>query len=177
MLVDLGYAVRRVLKRVTAVNAPVTAFVYASAPNDPNTSDPELANLYAAITELNHYADPEVPFVAHYGGPEGPKVEGRGLPFTSTYLMPMPERSPSAFRDGLSHLAGYVSHDLTTPLGSALEQLRSRPVGFDNSPFRSFGTCGLWFPRGLLLRAAAQKICLKLLKEWKANAVPARRPN
>ncbi len=172
MLVDLGYAVRRVLKRVTAVNAPVTAFVYASAPNDPNTSDPELANLYAAITELNHYADPEVPFVAHYGGPEGPKVEGRGLPFTSTYLMPMPERSPSAFRDGLSHLAGYVSHDLTTPLGSALEQLRSRPVGFDNSPFRSFGTCGLWFPRGLLLRAAAQKICLKLLKEWKANAVP-----
>ena len=173
MLVDLGYAVRRVLARVTPVEAPVTAFVYATAPNDPNSSDAELANLYAAITELNHYADPEVQFVAHYGGPEGPKVESRGLPFTSTYLMPMPERTSGAFRDCLATLAGYVSHDLTTPLGPALEQLRARVVGFDRSPFRSFGTYGVWFPRGLLLRAAAQKICLKLLKEWKVDAVPA----
>lgn len=172
MLVDLGYAVRRVLARMTPAEAPVNAFVYAAAPNDPNASDQELANLYAAVTELNHFADPEVPFVAHYGGPEGPKVESRGLPFTSTYLMPMPERTAGAFRDCLSHLAGYVAHDMTTPLGPALEQLRARPVGFDRSPFRSFGTYGVWFPRGLLLRAAAQKICLGLLKEWKTDAAP-----
>ncbi|HEY1188825.1 MAG TPA: hypothetical protein VGE74_14315, partial [Gemmata sp.] len=88
------------------------------------------------------------------------------------YLMPMPERTAGAFRDCLSHLAGYVSHDLTTPLGPALEQMRAQPVGFDRSPFRSFGTYGVWFPRGLLLRAAAQKICLALLKEWKADQTP-----
>ena len=173
MLIDLGYAVRRVIARMTAAAAPVTAFVYAAAPTDPNSADPELANLYAAITELNHYADPDVAFTAHYGGPEGPKVEGRGLPFTSTYLMPMPERSVGAFRDCVSHLAGYVAHDLTTPLGAALEQSRAQPVGFDKSPFRTFGTYGVWFPRGLLLRAAAQKICLKLLKEWKTDHAPA----
>lgn len=172
MLIDLGYAVRRVLARVTPAEAQVTAFVYASAPNDPNTSDQELANLYAALTELNHYADPEVQFVAHYGGPEGPKVESRGLPFTATYLMPMPERTSGAFRDCLSHLAGYVSHDMTTPLGPALEQMRTKPVGFDRSPFRAFGTYGVWFPRGLLLRAAAQKICVSLLREWKNDAAP-----
>jgi hypothetical protein len=172
MLVDLGYAVRRVLARMNATDPPVTAFVYAASPQDPNASDHELANLYAAITELNHYADPEVSFVAHYGGPEGPKVESRGLPFSTTYLLPMPERSSGAFRDCLSHLAGYVSHDMTTPLGPALEQLRGRPVGFDRSPFRAFGTYGVWFPRGLLLRAASQKICLSLLKEWKADAMP-----
>jgi hypothetical protein len=172
MLIDLGYAVRRVLARLTATDAPVTAFVYAAAPTDPNTSDPELANIYAAVTELNHYADPEVAFVAHYGGPEGPRVESRGLPFTSTYLLPIPDRTPEAFRDCVSHLAGYVSHDLTTPLGAALERARARPAGFDGSPFRSFGTYGVWFPRGLLLRAAAQKICLGLLREWQAVAAP-----
>ncbi len=173
MLVDMGYAVRRVLGRMTAADTPVTAFVYSAAPTDPNTKDPELANVFAAITELNHYADPDVTFVGHYGGPEGPKVESRGSPFTSTYLLPMPERSPGAFRDCISHLAGYVAHDMTTPLGAALEQIRSRPVGFDKSPFRTFGTYGVWFPRGLLLRSAAQKICLALLKEWKTDAPPA----
>lgn len=173
MLIDLGYAVRRVLARLTAAEAPVTAFVYAAAPTDPNSKDAELANVYAAITELNHYADPDVTFVGHYGGPEGPKVESRGLPFTSTYLLPMPERSNAAFRDVVSHLAGYVAHDMTTPLGAALERVRSQPVAFDKSPFRTFGTYGVWFPRGLLLRSAAQKICLGLLKEWKADAAPA----
>ena len=89
------------------------------------------------------------------------------------YLLPMPERTAGAFRDCVSHLAGYVSHDMTTPLGAALEQARAQPVGFDRSPFRTFGTYGVWFPRGLLLRAAAQKICLSLLKEWKTDAAPA----
>jgi hypothetical protein len=172
MLIDLGYAVRRVLGRMTAGDSPVTAFLYAASPGDPNTADAELANVYAAVAELNHYADPDVTFVGHYGGPEGPKVESKGLPFTATYLLPMPERSAACFRDCVSHLASYVAHDLTTPLGSALERVRSQPVGFDRSPFRSFGTYGVWFPRGLLLRAAAQKISLSLLKEWKADAAP-----
>jgi len=173
MLIDLGYAVRRVLGRLTAAEAPVTAFVYVSAPTDPATHDHELANLYAGLTELNHYADPDVTFTAQYGGPEGPKVEGRGLPFSATYLLPMPQRSSAAFRDVISHLAGYVAHDLTTPLGTALEQLRQRPQGFGKSPFRTFGTYGVWFPRGLLLRAAAQKICTRLLKVWREDAPPS----
>jgi hypothetical protein len=172
MLTDLGYAVRRVLARMNAPTAQVTAFVYAASPTDPGSSDHEMANLYATLTELNHFADPEVSFVAHYGGPEGPKVEGNGLPFTATYLLPMPERNNQAFRDCVSHLAGYVSHDLTTPLGAALEQVRTAPQPFGRSPFRGFGTYGVWFPRGLLLRTAAAKICLKLLKQWAADVNP-----
>ena len=173
MLIDLGYAVRRVLARMNAPDASVTAFVYAAAPTDPGTTDFELANLYATLTELNHYADPDVSFVAHYGGPEGPKVEGSGLPFTSTYLLPMAERSSQAFRDAVSHLAGYVSHDLTTPLGTALADIRTTATEFGRSPFRGFGTYGVWFPRGLLLRTAAHKICTKLVREWHADAAPA----
>jgi hypothetical protein len=172
MLIDLGFAVRRVISRMTPCDAQVTAFVYGAAPTDPRTSDHELANLYASLTELNHYADEDVTFVAHYGGPEGPKVEAQGLPFTATYLMPMSERSSQAFRDVVSHLAGYVAHDLTTPLGPALEQLRRKPAGFGASPFRGFGTYGVWFPRGLLLRAAAQRICTGLIREWHLDAAP-----
>jgi serine/threonine protein kinase len=169
MLIDLGYAVRRVLSRLGTPDAVVTAFLYAGAPGDPGSSDHELANLYATLTELNHYADPDVTFTATYGGPEGPKVEGHGLPFTATYMMPMPERTAQAFRDCVSHLAGYVAHDLTTPLGAALESLRLKPPAFGRCPFRGFGTYGVWFPRGLLLRTAAQKICVGLVKEWQSE--------
>lgn len=172
MLLDLGHAVRRVLARMSAAPAPVTAFVYAGSPTDPNAPDHELANLYATATELNHYADADVSFSAHYAGPEGPKVDGKGLPFTSTYLLPLPDRSGRAFRDCVAHLAGYVAHDLTTPFGAALETARAAPVGFDRTPFRSFGTYGVWFPRGLLLRSAAHKVCLGLLREWMTNVPP-----
>ncbi len=172
MLVDLGFAVRRVLGRMNAADAPVTAFIYSASPTDPGTPDRELANLYATLTELNHYAEEDVNFVAQYGGPEGPKVEGKGLPFSSTYLMPMADRTPEAFRDCVAHLAAYVAHDLTTPLGPALEQLRQQPADFGRSPFRGFGTYGVWFPRGLLLRAAAQKICIDLIRKWHKDAPP-----
>jgi hypothetical protein len=172
MLVDLGFAIRRVLGKLNAADAPVTAFVYTAAPGDPASPDHELANLYATLTELNHYAEEDVTFVAQYGGPEGPRVEGKGLPFSSTYLMPMDERSPRAFRDCVAHLAGYVAHDLTTPLGAALEQIRTQITGYGRSPFRGFGTYGVWFPRGLLLRTAAQKLCRDLVRKWQKEEAP-----
>src|SRR5439155_18993216 len=125
----------------------------------------ELANLYATLTELNHYADEDVSFVAQYGGPEGPRVDGKGLPFSATYLMPMKDRTTVAFRDCVAHLAGYVAHDLTTPLGPALEQIHQQQSVFGRSPFRGFGTYGVWFPRGLLLRAAAQKLRIDLIRQ------------
>ncbi|MBA4190570.1 MAG: hypothetical protein C0467_21495 [Planctomycetaceae bacterium] len=177
MLMDLGYAVRRVLGRLMpSQNPSVTAFVFASSPKDPNTTEQELANLYAGITELHHYADPEVTFAAQYGGPEGPKVEGKGLPFSATYLLPMPTRSVEAFRDCVSHLAGYVAHDMTTPLGQSLEKLRQMVPAYERTPFRTFGTYGVWFPRGLMLRSSAHRIALTLLKAWRETTPTSEPP-
>lgn len=166
MLVDVGHAVRRALERFNIPDAPVTAFVFTGAPDDPSSPPEELANIFATLTELNHYADPDVAFAAQYGGPEGPQVEGRGLPFTAAYLLPMARRDADSFRDCVSHLAGYVAHDLTTPLGAGLEKLRKAPAPFGRTPFRGFGTFGVWFPRGLLLRSAARQLCVRFLKAW-----------
>ncbi|HET6574637.1 MAG TPA: tubulin-like doman-containing protein [Fimbriiglobus sp.] len=166
MLVDVGHAVRRALERFNIPDAPMTAFVFTGAPDDPSSPPEELANIFATLTELNHYADPDVAFAAQYGGPEGPQVEGRGLPFTATYLLPMARRDADAFRDCVSHLAGYVAHDLTTPLGAGLEKLRKAPTPVGRTPFRGFGTFGVWFPRGLLLRSAARQLCVRFLRTW-----------
>ena len=168
MLLDLGHAVRRTLERFHVGDAPVTAFVYAGAPEDPATPPAEAANVFATLTELHHFADPEVTFHAQYGGADGPKVEAQGLPFTATYLLPMGERTSEAFRDCVAHLAGYVSHDMTTPLGTGLEKVRRRKPATERTPFRSFGTFGVWYPRGLLVRSAARQASAQLLRSWGA---------
>jgi len=168
MLMDVGHAVRRTLERFNIPEAPVTAFVFAGAPDDPSSPPQELANIFATLTELNHYADPEVKFAAQYGGPDGHSAEGRGLPFDATYLLPMADRTAESFRDCVSHLAGYVTHDLTTPLGTGLEKIRKAKPPLGRTPFRGFGTFGVWYPRGLLLRSAARQLCARLLRSWAA---------
>ena len=168
MLLDVGHAVRRTLERFHIPDATVTAFVFTGAPEDAASPPEELANVFATLTELNHFADPEVKFSAKYGGPEGPAVDASGLPFHATYLLPMEARTVEAFRDCVAHLAGYVTHDLTTPLGTGLEKIRRAAPPVGRTPFRGFGTFGVWYPRGLLLRSAARQLCARMLRTWSA---------
>lgn len=165
-LLDLGHSIRRVLAKFNMMDSPVTAFIMTGATEDPCTPPQELANTYATLTELNHYADPDVPFTAQYSGDTGPRLEAKGLPFSATYLLPMSQRTPEGYRDTVSHLSGYITHELTSPLGTGLEEFRSRKAPPGRSPFRGFGTFGVWFPRGLLLRSAARQLCSQLLKTW-----------
>jgi eukaryotic-like serine/threonine-protein kinase len=175
-LLDLGHSIRRVLAKFNMADAPVTSFVFCGSPEDPCSPPKERANTYATLTELNHFSDPDVPFTAQYSGDSGPKLEARGLPFTATYLLPMSQRSPEGYRDTVSHLSGYVTHELTSPLGTGLEEFRTRKVPPGRSPFRNFGTFGVWFPRGLLLRSAARQYCNSILKNW-ASAYQVELPN
>lgn len=174
LLLDLGHAIRRVLEKYSVADAPITAFIYCGCADDTTAPVVEQANLFATLTELNHYSDHDVTFTARYGGAEGPRVEANGLPFNSTYILPVPRRSSESFRDCLSHLSGYIAHELTTPLGSGLENYRRKSTSNNRTPFRGFGTFGVWFPRGLLLRSAARQLCLRMLRSW--VAVPEEPP-
>src|SRR5438270_1820523 len=165
MLVDLGYTVRRLLAQLNFPDAPVTALVYCGAPNDPATPRLEQANLYATLTELNHFADPGVSFQCQYG-PDGPRIHDAGPPFHSVYLTQVPQRGPEALRDCIAQLATYPCHHLASPLGPELERHRHAPPAVDQVPFRGFGTFSAWYPRGLLLRVAARRACGRLLDVW-----------
>lgn len=176
MLLDLGHAVRKALEKLNLTSAPVVSFVYVGATHDAATPAAEQANVFATVAELNHFADEEVGFSAGYAGPEGPRVDARGLPFSATYLMAIPDRSSAAFKDCLSHLAAYVTHDLTTPFGTLLERVRTSPPPPGRVPFRSFGTFGVWYPRGLVLRTAARRLCGRVVQGWLAcdpKTIPA----
>src|SRR5262245_23571495 len=162
-LPDIGYAIRRLLTQLK-LPADVAAFLYLGAPTDPTTPPEEGANVYATLTELNHYADDSITFRSKYGGPDGPQVESPAPPFSTVYLIQRDGRAPGAAAECAERLAAYLCLDLTTPLGADLD--RSRDQG--HVLFRSFGTGGVWFPRGLLLRSAARHICERLIVRWQA---------
>ncbi|MGL6075394.1 MAG: tubulin-like doman-containing protein [Fimbriiglobus sp.] len=177
MILDVGHAVRRTLDKYGIPDAIVTGFIFAGATEDPSSPPEELSNIFATLTELNHFSDPEVKFSAQYAGLEGQPLDSTGMPFHATYLLPMATRSTEAFRDCISHLAGYVTHDLTTPLGTGLEKIRRAKPPMGRTPFRGFGTFGVWYPRGLLVRSAARQLSAKFLRNWTSTGHTALPPD
>ncbi len=167
-LTDLGYTLRRLLDQLNFPHAPTAAVVYCGSPLDPATPAQEQANFYATLTELNHFQDPNVSFLAQYG-PEGPQVADHRSPFDSVYLTLRRDRTPLGLRESIAHLATYLTHDLASPLGAELEQRRGTAPGPQALPFRSFGTSTAWYPRGLLLRVAARKACERLMGVWRST--------
>lgn len=174
MLSDLGYGIKRLLAHLRHPDAPVHAFLLAGAPQDPATPRAELANVYATLTELNHYSDPSILFAAQYG-PDGQRIIDEGSPFSSIYLLPQENRSPEALAETVSHLGCYLFQEMTTPLGLRLDHLRASDAlaasaiaeaGQLPCPLRSFGTYGVWFPRGLLLHLAAREASKLIIEQW-----------
>jgi hypothetical protein len=179
LLPDLGYALRRLLSHLRYPDARVTALLFGGAMQDPATPKSELANVYATLTELNHFSDPAVTFAAQYGS-EGQRIVDPGTPFHSVYLLPLAHRSPEAVDETVQHLGSYLFHELTTPVGLRLDQMRladqfgeSGPAaGALAVPIRSFGTYAVWFPRGLLLHLAARQACQRLVESWATAEAP-----
>lgn len=163
-LADLGYAIQRQVEQQHMTTAPPSLFLFVGAQNDPATPKSELANVYATLTELNHYSDPSTTFNGQYGV-DGQHFVDRGVPYAATYLISLENRTPDAHRDAVAHLANYLNHEMTTQVGARLE-LQRQPVAGSSTTFRSFGTQSIWFPRGLLLRAAARTVCDRLVQDW-----------
>ena len=176
MLADLGYVVRRLLATQRHPDAKVTAMLMCGAAQDPATPIAELANVYATLTELNHFSDPSITFSAEYGQ-EGQRIVDQGTPYHSVYLLPLEHRTPDSFEQTISHLGSYLFHELTTPLGLRLEHHRKEDDTGDSGPamgqlavpLRSFGTYAVWFPRGLMLNVAARHACKRLIEQWVAT--------
>jgi eukaryotic-like serine/threonine-protein kinase len=171
LLIDLGYALRRLLHQLKHPEGEITTLLFCGTPDDPATPRMELANTYATLTELNHFTDSGVTFTAQYG-PDGPRTTANCPPFDHVYLLKLANRSPESLRDAVAHLGSYLFHELTTPLGQRLDQGRRKKSPADSTPFRSFGTYAVWFPRGLLLRLAARQACVRLLGDWQTIGEP-----
>jgi serine/threonine protein kinase len=166
-LTDLGYSLRRMLHQMRQPEASLVCLLFLGAPEDPATPKQELANIYATLTELHHFADPSIPFSAQYGI-DGPRLIDEGPAFDTTYLMPLTHRTAECRRVTMAHLGSYLFHEITTPLGIRLDRTREAPQP-GATLFRAMGTYGVWFPRGLMLRLAARTALQRILESWQSE--------
>ena len=88
MFLDLAYAVRARLKRIGYPAPDVTGLLLTPSEVAPNpTNLHAIANTFAALTELNHFGDPETVFEASYDDRYG-NIRDIEAPFTRTFLIP-----------------------------------------------------------------------------------------
>ena len=94
MVADVAYAVRsRLVRMGYAADVAGVLVVPADGPADP-ADGLGRANTYAALTELNHYAQPHTAFTAEYDDRAG-SVRDSAPPFTRVYLVPAAAPAPA----------------------------------------------------------------------------------
>jgi hypothetical protein len=116
MLLDIAYLLRTRLRRLGYPDPDLEAVLHLPDPAGP-VSPQAQANVFAALTELNHFSRPDTRFAA---GTEDRSPEEAAPPFTRVRLVPGLPHPPAAVGSGTvgTTPTGRRSGPLTVPMGS-----------------------------------------------------------
>jgi serine/threonine protein kinase len=160
MFLDVAYAVRQTLVQLGFPRAEVVG-VLLVPPIERSGSPRAVANTFAALTELNHFASSG----GTGGGAQRP-------PFDRCLLLPLPPRTDGVAGIGeLAALAGdFLCRDLTTPLGRVADERRAElRLPSEKMLCQTFATYWFSVPRRPLLQRGAQSICDRVAASWQVN--------
>jgi serine/threonine protein kinase len=170
VFLDLAYTLRALLKQLGYAQPDVVGLLLLPPVDRSRSRVLTLGNAYAALTELAHFAHPGSIFHARYHDRE-PPLQDADPPFNRCVLLPLPEEADEVAGRELAELAGqYLLRDLASPLGRALDLSRAGvaapPWEARGLYFQTFGLYQIACPRRALLRAAARKLCQRLVQRW-----------
>jgi serine/threonine protein kinase len=181
MFLDIAYLTRHLLRKLGMGAAEIVGLFYLPQSGKVHAQRAAaLANSYAALLELNHFARGNGAFVARYAlGEDQERVDVHedGAPFQRCLLVNLSEpRSSISGVDNraITTLAGdFLFRDLASPLGRALDEARLEELGgFSPAERRreafcqSFGTYRLTWPRAALMESVARRLCGRLVERW-----------
>jgi hypothetical protein len=173
MVLDVAYAVRHRLKRMGYDHPDVIGILLLPPWAGPSCRPLAMGNSFAALTELNHFSMPGVPYTACIDDKEVTLLD-HGSPFSRFSLIPI--RSPQEQTTepvGAEIAAEFLWRNLVTPFGRSAddcrEQIRSLPGVTPDAMViagQTFGLFSLTWPRRPLLERAARWICYQMLEKW-----------
>jgi serine/threonine protein kinase len=177
MFLDIAWALRRELQQLGHPRAEVIGVLLVPAVERSGASR-GIANAYAALAELNHFARAAKAAAASQNGQDEASKSGPDKPpFDRCVLLPLPANADGAAAlDEYTTLAGdFLCRELTSSLGRCADEERTAlgaPVTQDSAPGMICQTLGAyWFsvPRRPLLQSLAQQICDRLVQSWKLH--------
>jgi serine/threonine protein kinase len=155
MFIDVAGVLRRELAQIGHPRAELIV-VLLVPPVSRNTEARDVANSYAALTELKHFAAAR-------------RQAGDAAPFDRCVVVPLPARTDSAavLQEVYSLAGEFLSRELTTGLGRVADEgrqaLKHPGAGLTCQTFGAY-----WFsvPRRPLLQRVAHHLCDRLLRGW-----------
>jgi serine/threonine protein kinase len=176
MYLDVAYTARRLLQQMGYRRPDVVGLFLLPAGGRGAAAPRAVANAFAALTELHHFASPDVTFTASYPAPTETLADAEP-PFSRCILLPLPADAAGdeSLRE-LTSLAGdFLSRDLVTPLGRTADLGRARlPSPSPGLACQTFGAYWFAVPRRALLQRVAQRLCQRLVRGWRVADPKAR---
>jgi hypothetical protein len=172
MVIDLAYAVRKVLRDLGLSDEGVCGILAHCTGHNPQGRDLAVANAYAFLTELHHYSDSHN---AYPGDPTRglPSFATQDAPFSQAYVVDLGEDlEPDGFAAGADKLAKYLYCNTVTAAGAFFDKCRSGPPSDEPSAtadpgLRTFGLAQLGFSYEDIPPTAVDELCLALVTRWR----------
>jgi serine/threonine protein kinase len=166
MFLDVAYVVRHLLRELGLGEPDVVGLCFLPAVSSNTGQAMALANTYAALKELCHFAGVRQAFVARYEEKESP-LRDAAPPFNRCVMLPLPEEGSGG---GPTTTAGQLLfRELASPMGRIVDQRRSElaPSHVIRDPScQTFGLYCFTFPRGELVRQVARRLSHRLVERW-----------
>jgi eukaryotic-like serine/threonine-protein kinase len=156
MLLDVAYITRQLLREYGPETPEIVGVLFVP-PIGPDQPVPVLQNARAALTELQHYADPRTTFTAWYSEVEE-GIADASPPLQRCPLLSLGRSSPA-------NGANLLYAELATGIGAEAARARASlplPSPEEAASCQSAGTSRVIVPRRILLLHMTRKLCADL---------------
>lgn len=187
MLLDVAYVVRQLLSEMGYQPPRVLALLGVSDPEAQQGNVLALANMYAALRELEYFQSGGRRFTARYEA-KGPPLQDVASPFRHCVVV-----CPGHEKEGTQQAADWLYRELLTPLGRQADLLRNWELGLNEAnvngslsvtgqcstqedrPRRRpqvsvFGLASVEHPRRQIVKGVALHLAARLARHWSEAA-------
>lgn len=169
MVLDVAYAVRKVLTGLGLSHDGLCGLLVHSTGRNPAQRELAAANAYSCLSELTHYSR-----TGRYpGDPDGglPAMQGDG-PFAHTYLVHLgDDHDERQFDAATDELAEYLYLNAVTGAGAFFDQCRQETAAPNQSSsgvqrLRTFSVCQIGCSQSSLPAATTEFLCKRVVERW-----------
>jgi len=178
--IDMGYFLTTEFEERVFGEDGLSSVGIFTLPHTASINRKHRGNVYAALTELNHYSSAGSRYTAQFRLYPGTKTEtALRSPYDHLYLVQSPGGAESDYKLLISSVSQYLYNEAFTPIATVRDRKRAdaRDLLGDldrkGAPqkFFTLGVSAIEFPGHWVARGCALQLCINAFKTWSADRV------